>query len=167
MDQIAERAGVSKPVLYQHFPSKLSLYTALVDEACDDMIEAARKALGSTKNNAQRIEATVRLWYEFVGQEGQAFRLVFDSDLTNDPHIRDQLERVNHESAAGIAEIIMEDTGLDYDSALLLASNLIGGGHMSARTWFSSGSSLSIDEAAALTSKLLWRGIAAHCYVWK
>ena len=36
MDDIAERAGVSKPVLYQHFPGKLDLYLALLDAACDD-----------------------------------------------------------------------------------------------------------------------------------
>src|SRR5439155_136396 len=32
MDDIAERAGVSKPVLYQHFPGKLELYLALLDQ---------------------------------------------------------------------------------------------------------------------------------------
>ena len=31
MDEIADRAGVSKPVLYQHFPGKLDLYLALLD----------------------------------------------------------------------------------------------------------------------------------------
>ena len=35
MDDIAERAGVSKPVLYQHFPGKLDLYLALLETSCD------------------------------------------------------------------------------------------------------------------------------------
>ena len=39
MDDIAERAGVSKPVLYQHFPGKLELYLALLDVSCDDVID--------------------------------------------------------------------------------------------------------------------------------
>ena len=39
MDDIAERAGVSKPVLYQHFPSKLDLYLALLDAACDEVVD--------------------------------------------------------------------------------------------------------------------------------
>ena len=38
MDDIAERAGVSKPVLYQHFPGKLELYLALLDQSCDTII---------------------------------------------------------------------------------------------------------------------------------
>jgi AcrR family transcriptional regulator len=45
MDDIAERAGVSKPVLYQHFPGKLDLYVALLDQSCDQIISAAGRAL--------------------------------------------------------------------------------------------------------------------------
>ena len=46
MDDIAERAGVSKPVLYQHFPGKLDLYLALLDQSCDTIISAAAQGPG-------------------------------------------------------------------------------------------------------------------------
>ena len=46
MDDIAERAGVSKPVLYQHFPSKLELYLALLDESVSTLVDTMRDALG-------------------------------------------------------------------------------------------------------------------------
>src|ERR671913_2626713 len=45
MDDIAERAGVSKPVLYQHFPGKLELYLALVTTHVDLLIATVREAL--------------------------------------------------------------------------------------------------------------------------
>ena len=48
MDDIADRAGVSKPVLYQHFPGKLDLYLALLDTSCDLIIDNCREALAST-----------------------------------------------------------------------------------------------------------------------
>ena len=48
MDEIAERAGVSKPVLYQHFPGKLDLYLALLDQSVDELVGAVRDALRST-----------------------------------------------------------------------------------------------------------------------
>ena len=44
MDDIAERAGVSKPVLYQHFPSKLELYLALLDDRASELVESSRSA---------------------------------------------------------------------------------------------------------------------------
>src|SRR5512146_1045947 len=54
MDDIAERAGVSKPVLYQHFPGKLDLYLALLDSSCDTIIENCRVALEATTDNHLR-----------------------------------------------------------------------------------------------------------------
>ncbi len=59
MDDIAERAGVSKPVLYQHFPGKLDLYVALLDQSCGEILDKIRAALGSTDDNKQRVAATM------------------------------------------------------------------------------------------------------------
>src|SRR5947208_7902304 len=85
MDDIADRAGVSKPVLYQHFPGKRDLYLALLDENAEALVESVRAALASTTDNKQRVLATVRAYYEYVGEKGGAFRLIFESDLTGEP----------------------------------------------------------------------------------
>src|SRR5919112_3171798 len=66
MDEIADRAGVSKPVLYQHFPGKLDLYLALLDQSCDTIIDASKQALASTDDNKQRVAATMQVFYEYV-----------------------------------------------------------------------------------------------------
>src|SRR5215218_4049134 len=89
MDDIAERAGVSKPVLYQHFPGKLELYLALLDDACDTIIANCRAALESTTDNKQRVAAAMDAFYAYVAHDAGAFRLVFESDLTSEPAVRD------------------------------------------------------------------------------
>lgn len=43
MDEIAECAGVSKPVLYQHFPGKLELYVAVLQSYVDSLISGVRQ----------------------------------------------------------------------------------------------------------------------------
>ena len=48
MDDIAERAGVSKPVLYQHVPGKLDLYVALLDDGIAVLLDTVRTALEAT-----------------------------------------------------------------------------------------------------------------------
>src|SRR6201986_5592527 len=55
MDDIAERAGVSKPVLYQHFPGKLELYLALLDTQAELLSKAVHDALAATDDNRLRI----------------------------------------------------------------------------------------------------------------
>ena len=63
MDEIAERAGVSKPVLYQHFPGKLELYLALLDESVGTLMESLRDALGSNADPKQRVAATFGAYF--------------------------------------------------------------------------------------------------------
>src|SRR3989441_4238659 len=64
MDEIAERAGVSKPVLYQHFPGKLELYLALLDTHSDALVEKIRDAMTSTIDNKERVAGANRAYFE-------------------------------------------------------------------------------------------------------
>src|SRR6201981_3271885 len=111
MDEIAERAGVSKPVLYQHFPGKLELYLALLDESVAALTAPVRPALESTPDNKQRVTATFTAFFDFVGSTGQAFRLVFESDLRNEPGVRARLDESSRVCAEVISEIISEAAG--------------------------------------------------------
>ncbi|OEU85510.1 TetR family transcriptional regulator [Streptomyces abyssalis] len=160
MDDIADRAGVSKPVLYQHFPGKLDLYLALLDQHCESLLEAVRAALASTTDNKQRVAATMDAYFAYVEDEGGAFRLVFESDLTNEPAVRDRVDRVSLECAEAVSEVIAEDTKLSRDQSMLLAVGLCGMAQITARYWLGSGRPIPRDAAAKLISSLSWRGIA-------
>jgi len=162
MDDIAERAGVSKPVLYQHFPGKLELYLALLDQSCDTIIAACAKALESTEDNKLRVTATMHAFYDYVSSAEGAFRLVFESDLTNEPAVRARVDRVTVECAKLIAHVIADDTGLAPEQSQLLAVSLVGMGQVSARFWLTDGGSIDQAEAAALIAGLAWRGIRGY-----
>jgi AcrR family transcriptional regulator len=126
MDDIAERAGVSKPVLYQHFPGKLELYLALLDISCEAVVADVRTALASTDDNKERVVATMQAFYTYVANDKAAFRLVFESDLTSEPAVRERVERVTAANAAAIATVIRDDTGLPEAQSELLAVSLVG-----------------------------------------
>ncbi len=162
MDDIADRAGVSKPVLYQHFPGKLDLYLALLDASCDTIIDQCRKALASTTDNKQRVAATMAAFYEYVASDTGAFRLVFESDLTNEPAVREHVDRVTAQCADMIAAVIHEDTGLPQEASRLLAVSLVGMGQVSARFWLAERSGIPRADAAALVAGLAWRGIRGY-----
>ena len=160
MDDIAERAGVSKPVLYQHFPGKMELYLALLEQSSDRIIDQTRRALASTQDNKMRVLATMQVFYEYVADAQGAFRLVFESDLTNEPAVRAQVDRVTKECAEEIAKVISEDTGLPAEAAHLLAVSLVGMAQVSARFWLDSGGGIDQTDAATLVAGLAWRGIS-------
>jgi AcrR family transcriptional regulator len=162
MDDIAERAGVSKPVLYQHFPGKLDLYLALLDSACDEVIDNCRQALAATHDNKTRVAAAMAAFYAYVAGERGAFRLVFESDLTSEPAVREHVDRVTTECAAMIAHVIQDDTGLPAEQSRLLAVSLVGMAQVSARFWVSESNGLSQTQAVELVSGLAWRGIRGY-----
>ena len=162
MDDIADRAGVSKPVLYQHFPGKLDLYVALLDASCDQIIENCRTALASTHDNEVRVAATIDAFFAYVASDTGAFRLVFESDLTNEAGVRERVERVTTECSAMIAEVIAEDTGLPPEASRLLAVSLVGMAQVSARYWLHEGLSIPEPDASALIAGLAWRGIRGY-----
>ncbi|WP_219092019.1 TetR/AcrR family transcriptional regulator [Streptomyces sp. JJ38] len=160
MDDIADRAGVSKPVLYQHFPGKLDLYMALLDQHCEALLQAVRTALETTTDNKQRVAATMDAYFRFVENEGGAFRLVFESDLTNEPAVRERVDKVSLECAEAVSAVIAEDTKQPQEQSMLLAVGLCGLAQITARYWLGAGQPIPKDAAASLISSLAWRGIA-------
>ena len=160
MHDIAVRAGVSKPVLYQHFPGKLDLYLALLDAACDQVVAEVREALASTTDNKARVAATTEAFYSYVADGGGAFRLVFESDLRNDPEVRDAVDRGARQCIEAIAEVIAVETGADPERSLLLSAGMTGLAETSARWWLATDGTVSRDEAVSQMSALAWRGMS-------
>lgn len=161
MDDIADRAGVSKPVLYQHFPGKLELYLALLDTHCEVLIGNVRAAMTATSDNKERVGGAIRAYYEFVDHESEAFRLIFESDLRNDSSVRERVDRVESACIHAITETIMGDTGVPRAPAELLAAGLVGAAVTSAQFWLADGRQVPRGAAEALLSALAWRGIAS------
>ena len=160
MDDIAERAGVSKPVLYQHFPGKLELYRALLTTYADELVERVTAAIEGTTDNEQRVHAAVSAYFDFVAGEGQAYRLVFESDLRGEPEAAAVVDSALSRCLDAVAMAVTADAGLDPARARLLAVGLVGLSQMAAQYWLDSDRSVPRDEAVGLMTGLAWRGLA-------
>lgn len=160
MDEIADRAGVSKPVLYQHFPSKLDLYLAVLDTHIDSLVFEIQKSIQSTPDNAKRVRQTVMTYFRFIESEGEAFRLLFESDMSIEPQVRQRLDRMTYDCAAAVSAVISMDTGMAREAAMLLAVGMIGTAQVTARHWLERDSKLTQQQAVELVENILWRGIS-------
>lgn len=161
MDEIAERAGVSKPVLYQHFEDgKLSLYLALVELTGRELLARLQEVLNSTDDNRQRVAATVQSYFDFIEDPSAAYRLVFESDLSNEPSVREKIEFFEDECSVLVSQVIAEDTGVNAEEAMMLAMGLTGMAVSAARRWIREGSRVPKPLAVAIVTRLAWRGIS-------
>ena len=162
MDEIADRAGVSKPVLYQHFPSKLDLYLAVLDLHVDSLVYTIQRAIASTHDNADRVRATVDAYFNFIEEEGEAYRLLFESDMNVEPAVRERLSRMTYDCAAAVSAVIAADTGIPEEAAMLLGVGLIGTAQFTARYWLERDGRVPRKAAADLVANLQWRGISGY-----
>ena len=160
MDEIADRANVSKPVLYQHFPSKLYLYLAVLDMHIDSLVFAIQKAIASNRENSSRVAATVEAYFGFIDSEGEAFRLLFESDMSLEPQVRERLNRMTYDCAAAVSAVISIDTGLGKEESMMLAVGIIGTVQTAARHWLDRDGKIDRKRATELVMNLIWRGIS-------
>ncbi len=158
MEQLADAAGVSKPVLYQHFPSKRQLYLALVGDALAEMESRVRKALAGTADNRARLEGAIEAYFGFV--EDARFRLLFATAELADAEVHAAIAEALERVAASVAELIVADAALKPPAATFLAAALRGLAAEAARWWLEHGE-LDRDEALALVCMLAWRGLGS------
>jgi AcrR family transcriptional regulator len=165
MEDIARAAHVSKPVLYQYFPSKRELYLELLDMNLRTLGDVLSESLRSTKHNKERVRDAIRAYFGYIARGDGAYRLAFESGLSNDPDVRAKREAFRAGFAGAIARIIGEDAHLPRVEAELLGRALTGLAQASARFWIEEATeqgsaALSLDTASELVYRLAWRGIS-------
>ena len=174
MDDIADRAAVSKPVLYRHFPSKLDLYLAVIDHrgaalvaAVDDALAAVTPASEAASGPVRAevppgrevVRAIVRAYMEFVETAGESSTLLFESDVTRDADVRSRVEHASEATAAAIRDALRELAGLGDAEAALVGSSLVGMARVAATQRYRAGD-VTVAAAVDLLTRLAWRGVA-------
>lgn len=112
MDEIADRAGVSKPVLYQHFTSKLELYLAVLARHVENLVSGVQQALSTTKDNRRRLHAAVQAFFDFIEHDSQGYRLIFENDYVTEPEVAAQVRVATESCIDAVFALISEDSGL-------------------------------------------------------
>ena len=160
MDEIADRAGVSKPVLYQHFSSKLELYLAVLAQHVDNLVSGVRQALRTTTDNRQRVRAAVAAFFDFIEHDGQGYRLIFENDYVTEPSVSAQVKVATEACTDAVFDLISHDSALDPHRARMIAVGLVSISVDSARYWLDNDRPLGKDEAVEGTVQFIWGGLS-------
>ncbi len=160
MDEIAERAGVSKPVLYQHFSSKLELYLAVLARHVENLVSGVRQALRTTTDNRQRLRAAVQAFFDFIEHDGQGYRLIFENDNVTEPQVAVQVRVATESCIDAVFDLISADSGLDPHRARMVAVGLVGISVDCARYWLDTDRPITKDDAVDGTVEFAWGGLS-------
>jgi AcrR family transcriptional regulator len=159
MEQIAVRAGVTKPVLYQHFESKKELYLGLLDEDMARLLEDIGRAIEGARSNRERIERATGAYFGFIDSNEGSFRLLFRETMGAEDEFRRAIERFRDELARRITAVIQAETGLPGGEAELLARGVMGIAESAAQWWLDH-RSVPAERVVRDLSELAWRGLA-------
>ena len=158
MNDVAEAAGVTKPVLYQHFRSKRALYLELLEDVGGRLREAIDKATATADGPRDQVHSGFRAYFNFVASQQPAFQLLFGGGARRDEEFADAVRKVEVSIAEAIAQLIVVE-GLDDPRRLLLAHGIVGLAEGTSRHWLANGLTGSADELAAQVAMLAWAGL--------
>ena len=138
MDDIAESAGVSKPMLYAYFRSKEGLYLAYIERAGGELLDRLVRATPDDGQPAAILQARIGEFLTFVDEHGDGWRVLFREVGSTRPfaervaevrtRIADQIRWMVEEGVAAYA-------GHPRLAADAIAHALVGAGESLANWW--------------------------------
>ena len=124
MDDVAIAAGVTKPVLYQHFPSKRALYRELLEDVGNRLVAAITSAAAPAETDRERAQNGFAAYFGFVMDNHSAFRLLFGASVRNDPEFAEVAQCVLKRLAGMVHPMISVDVTDNHRHAI--AHSLVG-----------------------------------------
>lgn len=160
MNDVAEAAGVTKPVLYQHFASKRALYNELVDEMGARLQQAIFEEVAQAAGPRQQVEAGFRAYFRWAIGQGAAFRVLFSDRNRADAELAEAVERVEAVMADRVADLI-DVPGLSGQERQVLAFGIVGLAESTSRHWLKLGlgDGRDADAFADRVASLAWSGL--------
>ncbi len=158
LDDVATAAGVTKPVLYQHFASKRELYLELLDDVGSRLRESIGKATSEAASPREQVERGFAAYFRFVAEHEAAFQVLFGGGSRRDEEFAAYALRVEDSIADAVAALI-DVPGLDDGTRRLLAHGIVGLAEGASRHWVRGDDDRDPDELAHRVAELAWAGL--------
>lgn len=158
MDDVAEAAGVTKPVLYQHFTSKQALVHAVLRDLSDQLRDEVTRATAAAGGPREQVEDGFLAYFQWVARRRAGFDVLFSGEARRDPALLAEVMAVEAELADVIAQLIVIE-GLTRDRRRLLAFGIVGLAETTCRHWLASDADLDVDDLARQVAALAWAGL--------
>ncbi len=158
MNDVADAAGVTKPVLYQHFRSKRELYLAALNDVGDRLRQSIEKVTAEASTPREQVTAGLTAYFQFVDEHNEAFQLLFGGGSRRDREFSEAARAVEAAVAAGTADRI-DIPSIEPAERTLLGHAIVGLAEGACRHWLAEGRKVPPETLAAQVSQLAWAGL--------
>jgi AcrR family transcriptional regulator len=163
IDEIAKRSGVTPPVVYDHFDSKLALHKRLLERTRDELLAMWAAQLGGDDPADVRIPRALDAWARYVEAHPYAPRMFF-AETTGDPEIEAIHREVRAQAGTVLGAIVGREQGADNlagsaDPQLAeMAAEVMRGGLTALAIWWSQHPDVPREQVVATAVNVLWVG---------
>jgi AcrR family transcriptional regulator len=158
MEEIADRAKVSKPVVYEHFGGKEGLYAVIVDREMDYVVRRIVEAI-SIGSPRERIEAASLAFLTYVKDQPDGFAVLSQDSPTT--ATRGRLSSLLNDLAERVGDVFakaFKDAGYDAKAAPIYAQALVGMVTFVGK-WWTGARKPPVEEVAKHIGALAWMGL--------
>lgn len=163
LGRIAADAGVTRTVLYDHFPSKRALFVALLEAKRGELLSHLREALSTDSSGEERIRAVFGAFLAFAEREPETWRLLYPEHAPVDPDVANDHRRLRRDASRLLASMLAPDArraGLDPASPAAAAILALQQAALEGLVrWWHAHPRVSREEVRDAAMKALWRGL--------
>jgi AcrR family transcriptional regulator len=161
VEELARLAGVTKPILYRHFPGgKVEVFMAVIDEHVTRLMRVLWEAMAASNDPMERLYRGIDAYLAFAEEHPQGFRLMRAVGAEADLPAGSRLREVRDSIAKGLSNTIadvMRGAGLGAEGAPIYAHALLGAADSVVAWWLEAQK----PDRSTVTDHLLafaWRG---------
>ncbi|WP_111836104.1 TetR/AcrR family transcriptional regulator [Actinomyces bovis] len=159
IEEIAQRAKVSKPVVYEHFGGKEGLYAVIVDRELTTIYSTITAALSSSTSASLIVERAALALLGYIEDSPDGFRILSSGNDRGNGTYSTLLADVAIQ-VSGILASQFQSHGLDPRTAPLYAQMLVGIVVMPSQWWIEN-PAMSKEDVASHMVNLAWNGLRA------
>lgn len=163
IDEIARRSGVTPPVVYDHFASKLDLHKRLLERTRDELLQMWSEQLAGDDPAEERIPRALDAWARYVQAHPYAPRMFFN-ETTGDPEVEAIHRQVRAQAVAALGAILGREPGAEHiagsadQEALEMAAEVMRAGLTGLAIWWSEHPHVPRERIVATAINAVWVG---------
>ena len=164
LEDVAERAGVSKALIYEHFSSKRELHGALLETYVHELLATVAEATGAAEQGEHRLRAGLEAFLAFVERRREAWRMLVRNATESD--LAGSFERLRGEAAAAITALMVADAppgssagGIERELAVEMLAQQLVGAAQSLANWWDEHREVPTEQVLAIAMDFAWVGL--------
>lgn len=164
MSEIAKRSGVSVPVLYDHFSSKLDLHRRLLERTRNELLEMWREHLFGDEPADVRFPRAIAAWAEYVEANPYAARMFFRG-VSEDAEAQAVHREIQAQARVALGVLLAQEPGTDRiaggsdQESYEMAAEILRSGLTGLAMWWADHPHVTREQIVHTAVNVLWTGL--------